>query len=62
MGLGVNEDEFQIAKSRSKENNTLSTAGSGEGVTLTVHNIANLRNDFALEPTDDGSKFGEKIL
>jgi alanyl-tRNA synthetase len=58
MGLEVNETEFEIAKSRSKENSTVAVAGPGDGVTLTVHGIAHLRDELHLETTDDSAKFG----
>ncbi|KAJ7902662.1 tRNA synthetases class II (A)-domain-containing protein [Mycena olivaceomarginata] len=57
MGLEVNETEFEIAKSRSKENSTVAVAGPGDGVTLTVHGIAHLRDELHLETTDDSAKF-----
>ncbi|KAJ7471785.1 tRNA synthetases class II (A)-domain-containing protein [Mycena latifolia] len=56
-GLGINEEQFQTAKSRSKENRTQSTAGSVVGPTLGVHQIAYLQENYFLETTDDASKF-----
>ncbi|KAJ6589130.1 tRNA synthetases class II (A)-domain-containing protein [Mycena capillaripes] len=62
IGLGVNEEQFQIAQSRSKDKSTVSTTGLSVGVTLTVHDIACLRGDSKLEATDDISKFDKPII
>ncbi|KAF7326396.1 Alanine--tRNA ligase [Mycena venus] len=56
LGLGIDEVGFEIAKARSRESSTVSPVGLTQGVALTVHDIAYLRDNFKLEATDDASK------
>ncbi|KAJ6602521.1 tRNA synthetases class II (A)-domain-containing protein [Mycena vulgaris] len=57
IGLGIDEEQFQTTKSRSKEKSTLSTTGTALGVALGVHEIAHLQQKSTVETTDDAAKF-----
>lgn len=59
LGLGINEEEFDLAQAQSKE---ASKAGQKKGtkdiVKLDVHDIAILERNSAVAKTDDSAKFG----
>lgn len=58
LGLGINEEEFDLAQAQSKE---ASKAGQKKGtkdiVKLDVHDIAILEQNSAVAKTDDSAKF-----
>lgn len=58
LGLDVNEEEFEIAQSQSREASKSSLKkGTSESIKLDVHDLAVLEKDDSVPKTDDSAKF-----
>lgn len=59
LGLGINNEEFEIAQAKSKEASKAGTKkGDKDTVKLDVHDLATLEKTSDVPKTDDSSKFG----
>lgn len=59
LGLGIDEEEFELAQAQSKEaSKGGQKKGTKDAVKLDVHDIAALERNGAVPKTDDSAKFG----
>lgn len=59
LGLGINNEEFEVAQAASREASKASLkVGAKDVVKLDVHDLAALEKDTSVPKTDDSAKFG----